>query len=298
MSMIGTTQWTDALEPIARLQADAGMKELPDNREVLWTVKPSKKLTETLLEQGDIGPTPQFTGNLEYLDNAQGYKKTVTNVEYASGIKIQRIFYDTDQLDVVEGRPKLLGRSMRRRIAADSVFHLQNAFNAAYTVPDTLTLCNTAHTSNQPNITTTQSNTASTALSGPAVEAARIKMRQFLTNTDQRMEIIPDMLVVGVENEERAFEIIKTKGRVDTANNNVNFHYGRYKMLVDYRISGTKWFLIDSRLMKDYNTWFELTAPEFNKDTEFDSYAAKFSMYTAYSYVSTEWRWVYGNNPA
>lgn len=292
--MIGTGNWADGLEKVARKNFDIGTKELPDNREVLWDVVPSQKYTETMIELGDIAPMGQFTGTVNYTDISQGYKVTKTTVQYALGIKIERIFVDTDQQDIVSGLPKKLGIAARRRQAADSVFHLQNAFNTSITTIDGLQLCSTAHTSN--NGGSNQSNQGTSALSATSVEATRRSMRRFLSNTDQTIDVQMDMIVCGLDTEEKAWEIIKSNGKVDTANNNRNFHEGRYKLLVDPRITGSKWFAVDSRLLKEYCTWYELTKLEFNQDKNFDDYSRKFSAYTAYSYIPRDWRWVYGHN--
>jgi hypothetical protein len=41
-----------------------------------------------------------------------------------------------------------------------------------------------------------------------------------------------DMLLVPITLEEEAFELINSTGKVDTADNNKNFHEGKYKLLL------------------------------------------------------------------
>src|SRR3990167_2001435 len=107
-------------------------------REMLFDVQKSDKLTETYLELGDIGEMDVLTGSITYDDVAQGYNMAATAREMAKGIKIQRKFARTDQLDIVKGLPKLLGLSARRRMAGDVAEPLNNAFNTSYTTLDAL----------------------------------------------------------------------------------------------------------------------------------------------------------------
>lgn len=292
--MITTGNWSEALEPIARKNHDIGFEGVPAEKDMLYKVRTSKKLVETYLEIGDISSMGRFNGTVNYADVSQGYKFTVTAVQYAQGIKIQRSFVDTDQLDVVEGLPKKLGVSGRRRLATDIFFPLNNAFNTSITTLDALQLCSAAHTSN--NGGSNQSNRGTTALSAVAVEATRILMRKFLTNTDQRFNCNPDTLIVPDDLWEPAYEIISSSGKVDTANNNVNFSKGKYNLLKSIWLSDSNnWFMVDSKLMKEYMEWNDIVTPEFNRATDFDGLVAKYSTYMHYSYVPRDWRFIFGH---
>jgi hypothetical protein len=73
-----------------------------------------------------------------------------------------------------------------------------------------------------------------------------------MTNRNQLFETNPDTIVCPRALEETFYEIIKSNGKVDTANNNPNFHKGKYKLIVsDWLDDTNNWFLIDSELMKD-----------------------------------------------
>lgn len=291
--MIGTGNFQDALEPIAIKNYQVGFKEIPPERDMIYTVKTSKKLTETYLELGDTGPMNEFTGDLEYEDVQQGYKMTLTAKEYAKGMKIQKKFVLTDQLDIVEGLPKLLGLAARRRIAADTAAILNDAFNTSYTTIDGLQLCSSAHTSN--NGGSSQSNRGTTAFSEPAVDAARIAMKAFVSNTDELFEVNPDLLIVPRSLEKAAYEIINSSGKVDTANNNINFHKGKYKLLVLDRLDDSNnWFFVDSELMKIFNVWNNVAPLEFGQAEQFDGLAARYRAYMFYGFGSRDWRWIYG----
>lgn len=297
--MITTGNWQDALEPIAIKNFNVGFKEKPAEREMLYDVKKSSKLTETYLEMGDIGAMGEFTGDLEYEDVSQGYKMTLTASEYAKGIKIQKKFVLTDQLDVVEQLPKMLGLAARRRMALDIFSIFNNAFNTTHVTIDGLQLCSSAHTSNQDGISTTQSNRGTATASPVALETVRQNFKDYMSNTDQLFEANADMIICGRALEETFYEIIKSSGKVDTANNNRNFHMGKYKLLVsDWLDDDNNWFVVDSELMKLFNVWNQVAALEFGQAKDFDGFAAKYAAYMFYGYGSRDWRWVYGNEVA
>lgn len=297
--MITTGNWQDALEPIARKNFQVGFREVPADKEVIFSSKKSTKLTETYLELGDVGEMPEFEGDLDFDDISQGYKMTIDQKEFAKGMKIQRKFVRTDQLDVVESLPKMHGLAARRRIASDVFSIFNEAFGTALTTIDGLQLCSASHTSNQDGVSTTQANRGTAAFGAVALEAARIAMKAFMTNRDNLFEVMPDMIIVPRALEEAGFEVIKSSGKVDTANNNRNFHMGRYKMLVsDWLDDTNNWFLVDSELMKQMTVWNDVDKLEFGQAEDFDGLVAKYRAYMFYGVGTRDWRWVYGSEVA
>lgn len=292
--MILDGNWQDALEPIAKKNFNVGLKEIPAEKSMLFDVVKSDKLTETYLEIGDVGSMEEFNGSVAYDDISQGYKMTVTAKEMAKGIKIQRRFVRTDQLDIVKSLPKMLGLAARRRIALDVFYGYNNAFNSSITTLDTLSLCNSAHTST--NGGSNQGNSGSTAFSGVSVEATRLLMKKFLSNTDQRFEVKPDMLIVPPDLEEAAYELTASSGKVDTANNNKNFHQGKWKVLVsDWLEDTNNWFMVDSDLLKQFAVWNDVDSIDFAQSEDFDGIAAKYRAYMFYGFGFRDWRFTYGH---
>lgn len=291
--MILTGNWQDALEPIAIKNFALGYKEKPMERDMIFTVKKSVKLTETYLELGDVGSIEEFTGDLAYEDVTQGYKMTLSATEFAKGMQIAKRFVLTDQLDIVEGLPKLLGLAARRRQRMDVFSIFNDAFTTAQTTIDALQLCSTAHTSN--NGGASQSNRRTAAFSPANVELMRQAMKNYLTNTDQLFEVNPDMIIVPRGLEEACYELISSSGKVDTANNNSNFHKGKYKMLVSDDLEDTNnFFVVDSELMKIFNIWNNVAPLEFGQAENFDALAARYYAYMFYGKGSRDWRWLCG----
>ncbi len=296
--MYTEANWPDLLEPgLRKIYSDAWwVEQLQSIAPILFNIQDSMKAQEHDLEDGDITDFAPFTGTVPYDDTGEGYKTNYVHQQFARGMKIERTLVDDDLYRVISRRPQKLGLAAFRKRETDAASVFNNAFNSGITGGDGQPLCASAHPSN--NGGPSQSNSGSTALSPTEVDTARIKMKGYLTNRGNFETIQPDMLIVPMQLETYAYEIINSNGKVDTANNNPNFHRGRYKLVVwdNYLTSPTRWFMVDSRLMKEFLMWFDRIKPEFYKDSEFDTLVAKFAGYMRYSFGWSDWRFMYGEN--
>lgn len=293
--MILGGNWPDALEPVVRKNHDIGFEEVPFEKDTIWSVRKSKKRTETYMEIGDIPQMSVFTGTVNYSDIVEGYTRTATVTQFAQGIKIERLFVETDQQDVISDFPKKLGISARRRIGVDVYSYFNNAFNTSLVTIDNLQLCSSAHTST--NGGSNQSNRGTSAFSAIAVEATAINMIDFLSNTDGLIDVNPNILVVPKNLREAAWEIINSDGKADTANNNRNFLKGKYDVIVGgpWMTDTNNWFMLDSKLMKMYFDWFDVVALETMQAKDFDGLTAKYADYMVYGFFVRDWRPIFGH---
>jgi phage major head subunit gpT-like protein len=261
----------------------------------LYGMEKSNKSTEYDLGIGGMGDLEEFDGNIPYDDFKQQYRISYTHKEWVKGIKIERKLVDDDLYSVINKRPMQLALVSKRTQEKHGSSVFNNAFNTSvFSGGDGLALCSSAHT--RVGTSTTNSNSGSTALSATAVEATRLLMRQFTDETDNLLISRGDTLLVPPALEETAWEIVNSTGKLDTADNNANFQKGKYKIIVwDYLTDSNNWFMIDSKMAKMYLKWFNRIPVEFNKDKDFDTYIAKWSVYTRYSYGFSDWRWVCGN---
>ena len=296
--MYNSASYADLLEPgLRKVFADVFYQEQQQSiASILFNVSESRKAQEHDLEMGDVADFSPFTGTVSYDDTGEGYKTNYVHQEFTKGMKVERKLVDDDLYNVIARKPQQLGLAAFRKRETDAASVFNNAFVTNITGGDGQPLCSTVHPSN--NGGSSQSNSGSTALSPTEVETARIKMVKYQSNRNNPLSIQPDMLIVPVDLESYAYEIINSRGKVDTAQNNVNFHVGRYKLVVwpNYLTSSTRWFMVDSRIMKMYLNWFDRITPQFYKDTDFDTLLAKFAGYMRYSYGWSDWRWVYGEN--
>jgi len=173
-------------------------------------------------------------------------------------------------------------------------------FNGAFVGtdgPDSLPLCSASHPYS-PDDATTQSNAGSNALGPVAVEATRrIGHTSIYNDRGELMFINYDTILCTINNEETAYEIINSTGKVDSADNNPNFHKGRYSLAVWDRLTDSNnWFMVDSRLAKMFLLWWDRVKDGIKQDTDTNTLVAKWYVYERYSAGWADFRPIYGHN--
>lgn len=263
---------------------------------MLFRLVEASQGTEYDLEAGDIGEVPEYGGEITFDESKEGYKKSISETEYALGLKVQRKLLRNDLYDVVRTQVGLLAQAFRQKKEQIGASVFNNAFNTTHTVGDGLALCSSAHTSKVGG--SNQSNSGTSALSAANLEATRINMVKFKTNRDNIRTATPDLLLVPTDLHEKAWEIVYSYGKVDTANNNRNFHYGKYNIAVwdNFLTDTNNWFLIDSMVMKKYLKYRQWEPVQFFRSGEFDTITQKFAGYMSNAVSTVEWRWIYGQN--
>jgi hypothetical protein len=283
-------------------------KELDENINasmvpMLYGMKTSNRNYEKVSSIGGMSDVPDFDGNISYDSFGQLYDKEFSFPEKAMGFKVERKLFDDDLFGIMDKQPWQMAVSVARtREKAGAA-----VFNGAFIGTggsDSLSLCNTAHPYS-PDDATTQSNSGTSALSPAAVEATRrIGHTSIFNDRGELLLVNYDTILCAINNEETAWEIINSKGKVDTADNKVdtadnnrNFHYGRYKLAIWDRLTDSNnWFMIDSKLCSQYLLWWDRVKPEFNYDRDFDTLMAKWSVYMRYDADFADWKFIYGQN--
>lgn len=270
---------------------------LPEGaREQLFGIEKSSKATEYDYAIGGIGDLTEFSGTIPYTDFDGQYRISYTHKEWVAGMKVERKLVDDDLYSVINKRPMALALAAKRTKEKHAASVFNNAFNTSvFSGGDTLALCANAHT--WVGTSTTQDNAGSSALTATSLATARLAMRDFLDDTDNMLNAKASVLLVPPELEQKAYEITQTPQQVDTANNTLNFlKTQNFKVIVwDYLTDTNNWFLIDDRYAKMFLKWFDRIPVEFNKDKDFDTYIAKWSVYNRYSYGFSSWTWIYGS---
>ena len=192
--------------------------------------------------------------------------------------------------------PKNLANSAsrsREKLGA-SIFDL--AFTYAPTDGDAVALCSSAHPSNVSGVAS-QSNTSSTALSATQIETLRINMAAFRDDIGELTPSVGDTIIAPRALEQTGWEIINSKGKVDTANNNANFHQGKYKLVIWDRLTDSNnYFLTNYDMQKEYLIWWNREPNQFFQDKDSNTMVA---IYLGYFRVGTgwdDWRFIIGAN--
>lgn len=265
----------------------------------LFGVETSAKAVEYDYAIGGMGDLEEFSGTIPYGQFSGQYRVSYSHKEWVKGIKIERKLVDDDLYSVINKRPQMLALVAKRTQEKHGASIFNQAFNTSvFAGGDAAALCSTSHTrvAEDGSATASMSNLGTSALSQTSLSAARLAMRDFVDDTLNLMNVMPDTLLVPPELEETAYVITQSDRKNGTADNDANFNKGRYKIIVwDYLQDTNNWFLIDSRYAKMFLKWFNRVPVEFNKDKDFDTYISKWSTYSRYSYGFSDWSWIYGN---
>jgi len=262
----------------------------------LFGMESSKRSYEILSGIGGMQDMQPFDGMIAYDTPQQLYDKTFTFPEKALGFKVERKLVDDDLFGVIDRKPWQMAVSSARTREKEAA----GIFNGAFVGtdgPDSVSLCSASHPFS-PSDATVQSNAGSTAMTAVAIEATRrIGQTAILNDRGELLDVNYDMILCPPALEETAYEVINSSGKVDTANNNRNFHQGRYDLVVWPRLtSATNWFMIDSVLAKKFLLWWDRINDPIKMDEDSNTLVAYWYKYERYSAGWADYRPVYGHN--
>lgn len=287
--------WPDLLEKDFRKIYMDQYRSLPAMVPDLFSVQRSDAAFEKTSQVGMVPDFAEFTGKIDPKDPKQGYDKTYTFTEYAAKIEIQRKLAADDQYRVMTRLPRGLATSASRSREKLGAQIYSLAFTFEPTDGDGTELCASDHPSNV-TTTATQSNEGTLSLSATNVETTRINMHKFKDDIGELISVNPDTLTVPRDLEQTGWEIINTKGKVDTAENNANFHQGKYKLVVWDRLSDTNnWFFTDFQMQKEFQLWWNREPIQFFQDKDSNTLVAIFLGYYRVGTGWDDWRYMFGH---
>jgi len=294
-----SANWFDLIDKRVTKFFEDTYTALPDRLSSVYDMLSSGDAFEKWSSGGALPNFTQFAGSVTYQSMSQGYDVTATHVPFANGIQIERELYDDDRHGVWQGKPKALARSYHQTRQGHGAQIFNNAFSidtTFYNNSEGVALCSDSHTTNADVSTATGfDNLVTSALSATAVEAAYIQMRNFRNDVGQRISVRPSKLIVPVALYPTAYEIVKSVGKVDTANNNVNFSQGTYEIFDwEFLTDTNNWFMVDGSMQKDCFKWFDRIPIEFAMAEELDTLIAKWRAYARYSFFWRDWRCILG----
>lgn len=292
------------LEPGLRKIFYETYDEIPTMASELFNVQTTGNPFERDQAIGTMGDFPKFQGTVEYDRPYEGYSTLYEFPEFAKGFRIERKLYDDEMYGIINKRPAGLAISASRRKEIDAAAVFNNAFSSSNVGGDGVALCADDHPSKAyvdsggSEGVEKRSNLGTAVLDHEALQKAKNAMRATLDDRGGKISVVADTLLVPVDLEETAWELIQSDKKVDTADNNPNIHFGKYRLIVwDYLTNPDAWFLMDSRYTKMFLNWFDRVPLEFAMEEEFDTLVAKFRAYMRYECGWSDWIWIYGSNP-
>jgi hypothetical protein len=290
----------DLLEEKFREIAFLKYNDQPEQFPKVFNVKTSVKNNEHLSGVSGLGlPGSKAEGaDMTYDDPEQLWDITATHTTYAQGARMSMESMDDDLYGILGERMfGSMGRGFRQRAETQAWAVLNNGFTTQLTA-DGVALFSESHTRN-PNDSTTHANRPSTDadLSVSSLKSAITNFRNTLDERGLKLDIQPSNLVVPVELEFTAKEILQSVLEPYVTENQKNV------------LSGYNLGVVQTPFLTDTDAWF-LTADKSDhelcffwrkqftvkRDSDFDSWDAKFGGCMRLSTVVRDWRGTYGTS--
>lgn len=234
---------------------------------------------------------------IQYDSERQGFTTRFQHAVYALGFIITREIMEDDQYDVVgQKKAQGLAYSIRqtKEVLGTNVYN--RAFNTAYTGGDGKPLLSASH----PNVAGgTWSNLIGTAadLSEAALEQAVIDIAGYTNDRGLKIAVRPTKLIIPYQLQFEAARILKSTGRVDTPNNDINAlnSMGMFRdVIVNHYLTDSDAWFIGTDVPHGMKYW-ERRADEFAMDNDFDTENAKFKASFRASWGWTDPKALYGS---
>ena len=267
-----------------------------------FSMETSDTFEERRSSVGEMPTWTAFGGNLTYEQFYEQYNAVATHIEFTQAYRVARTLVDDDLTGIFRGdrfRKMVNSGIITRQIHGARMWNFMGGndtffYNRSEGVP----IASDAHTTRTPNVSTAVGfdNLTTAELSPTSYRALRQQMRRFANDQGHIANIVPDTLVVPIELEQRAQEILLSPGDPDNARRTMNPEANSSTILVPLHMTATNnWGLMNQRMAKENNIWFDYakyTRPDFRSVVDFETYQIKCSGYMRYSYMTLDWRWI------
>ena len=227
----------------------------------------------------------------------QQFEKTFVPVAYAKSLVISREAARDEEFGFVAQLAGAMGESFMQTLESKAGDFFNDADTGAiYTGEDGLSLANNAHVNSDSG--NSQDNLYASALSMANLKTVRDAGRKFTNyRGTAKSHCKFDLLLVPIDLEETAWEIVRSLGRPDNANNAMNMYNGMFDLLVFDEISSTtQWALIDQRKMKNNLFWLWRDAYESFGDGDLFKGQRRVGAYFRGAVGHVDWRWYLQGN--
>ena len=297
------------LEPKLRKVFYDSYNEVPEQYSKIYNVKTSSKAKETDYGLGAFTPWKKFGNSfttigdsanmpsVEYQKINPGLERTYIHEEFASGFAVERKFIDDEQYDIIMKLPKDHARAGRYKVEQDAA----SLFNDALLATGSKNLYDgkplfahdhpllQAKNLDGTTITVKGDNLVEGTLDATTLEKALLLARKQVDEAGKLITMNFDTIVVPPALETKARILLNSTLVTGSNNNDVNVLKGRLNIVVwDFLTKDDACFIMDSK--NHQANFFWRVRPQFNRETEFDTFVQKYNGYMRYSYGVSDWR--------
>lgn len=300
-----TSEQYRALEDNIQMISRAVYRGKTDYVPILYNVINSKRARELHILKGTFGRMVAWDGTVNYEDPKLGYEITYRANKFSNGLQVDADTYDDEEYDSIKNDVTELLESIHDTLQYDAASVFNNAFSSTYTGPDSVSLCNAAHKIVSAS-DTNQSNTDTLDMTVANVDKVITRANEWNNDKGNQMCVQMNMIISGNYWRETGKKIVGSELEPFQANNDKNvikqlMDGDNLKYLCVPRITGKKWFMVSTTLMKGGKglNWVMRKDPrKLERDSDFDAEVLKWKTVGRWTYGWDTWFWCYGNNPA
>lgn len=300
MATIASGQMSYILDEVVTAVLINEFAELPNVFSTLYNIKTSAKARE---RQTSISGLGQFDEKVETVaatedSPVQQYQKTFNHTPFAKTVAVSRELVDDEDWGWFENLAVQLANAANRTMESQGAALFNDAFaGATYVGEDDAALCSDAHTNVDSG--NSQDNNYAVALSAANVATVRLAHRKFTDYRGEKINVNPNGLLVPVDLEQTAWEIVRSSLKPGSANNDANFYQGMFQLFVWNWLTDTNaWFTLDLQLMRMHLLWYMRSGLETYGDGDLFSGKRRIGAYFRKSHGFVDWRWCCGSNPS
>ncbi len=298
MAVLTLQEFADLADQRMGEIADGVMDAGDDMISTFYTESPTDLITERGSALTPMGSFVDFTGTgrIEYDSPDQGFDWSITQLEKALGIEIQRRLWRFDLFSKVAELWELLMDSAFETRQVDGALLLNNGHNVTSLLDFNHTRAEAifANTHQSPDgdvSTVGTDNLITTALSRTALNSIRTTALTFRDDKGRVRGLPLDTLIIPPALLPTAEVLIKSTLEPDTNLNAINPNQGRFQIIVWDKLTDTNDYLVvNLAALKRSLMWFEADALEIQRVLDFETQIAKYAGYMQYSMGWKEWR--------
>lgn len=266
----------------------------------LYSVRTSRGRRERHSSFGALG---QFTEKTEAARPdedipVQQFQKTFDHTPFGKETPVSREVIDDEEWGWFRDLGMQYGMAATRTFETLAAGPFNDAFaGVTYTSEDGLTICNSAHLNVDSG--NSQSNTGTLSLTAANVKTTLINHRKLTDYEGEKIFLNPNALIVPVDLEPDAWEIVRSSQKPGSANNDANYLNNRFVLVAWRFLTDTNaWWTADLQYLQSTLLWYQRTGLEVFGDGDLFAGKRTIGAYFRQSHGMTDWRGLYGQNPS
>jgi phage major head subunit gpT-like protein len=249
---------------------DMVLTRVPTMFQDLCTVMPVSDSEVQFKWLGDVPAMERWIGP-RAIAKLRAETHRITSEDWANGIEVARDDIADDKLGLLNPRISSLAEEGMWRMEKLVFDYLNGGFGATQGVCyDNQYLIDSDHTASGSG-GTAQTNVQAGALSVTTYPAAWKLMMDFVDTRGEKLNIIPDTLLVGTANRQTGRKLIDQR---TLATGEDNIEAGSARLLCSARVTGNNWFLMSTQQAVRAIILLIRQAPQFAAVNSFDDYFA------------------------